>query len=115
MSVLHSYRFRRLVVPLLVLVSTLLLAAGISSAPLPEWWTDTGTKIIDSNTAEEDNYAPANLGQLKNVATQAKKHLDTVPVLSGSARAEITALVNGFQNDPATDYAPVSADAAQWW
>lgn len=39
----------------------------------PGWWTTSGLKTSDPAS----DYSPANVGQLKNFAWQAKKHLDT--------------------------------------
>ncbi len=72
----------------------LLLAISVSFAASPQWWSDTETKILDAE-ADAENFAPANLGQLKYVAKKAKAHLDArLPGGSGSA---ITNLVNSFE------------------
>ncbi len=47
---------------------------GAMAAP-PAWWSDPPTAIIEPG-ASENNYAPANIGQLKHVATQATKYLE---------------------------------------
>ena len=50
----------------------------------PDWWSDEDTEILASGVTEA-NYSPANLGQLKHVAKQAKKHMDeTLPGGAGS-------------------------------
>ena len=65
----------------------------LNAAP-PPWWTEENTRIIEPG-AVENNYAPVNLGQLKHVATQAKKHLDAV--LPGGAGPAVDALVSSFE------------------
>ncbi len=45
---------------------------------LPEWWPE---EILTSPpTPSPENYTPANLGQLKHMATLAKAHLDEMLV-----------------------------------
>lgn len=64
----------------------------------PSWWTDSGTAIIDAEASHDasENYAPANLGQLKNVAAKAKLHLDNY-LPDGGAGDEIDILIAGFE------------------
>ena len=93
-------------------VGLLTLGLSVAAAP-PAWWTNSGTKIVDSQW-QPNNFGPVNQGQLKNVATQAKKHLDIA--LAGfhdaqgitGAGAAVNALVAGFQNNPNTNYAPAN-------
>ena len=63
-------------------------------AVAPSWWSDTGTQILEEEGSEE-NYAPANLGQLKHVAKMAKEHLDES--VAGGAGSTITTMVAGFE------------------
>ena len=72
----------------------LLLSVALLPAPPPAWWTDSGTAIVDPD-AEPSNYSPANLGQLKHVAKQAKVHLDER--LPGGAGAAINGLIESFE------------------
>lgn len=74
----------------------------------PAWWTNSATQVIDPNSDHSTaaNYAPANLGQLKNVARQAKLHLDTY--LPGGAGTQIGDMVTAFSTDPAVNYAPIN-------
>lgn len=90
----------------------LLLAAPILAAP-PAWWSDPQTQVLDTaNPATlEDNYAPANLGQLKHVAKQAKAHLDAN--LPGGAGTSISTVVAGFGGNLTAEqrlanYAPIN-------
>ncbi len=69
-------------------------SAPAIAAP-PAWWTDDNTRIIAPGVSSE-NYAPLNLGQLKFVASQGKKHLDLQLAAVGGAGPQIAALVGGF-------------------
>lgn len=91
------------ILPLLVIFA--LCADGVAAEPA--WWRETGTRIIDE-TGAENNYGPANLGQLKNVATQAKTHLDTALAPIGGAGPDVDAVVNPFVSDPASNYSPAN-------
>lgn len=86
--------------------SVLLVISGASlvAAP-PGWWTAPATAIIEPN-ADENNYAPANLGQLKHVAAQAREHLDAT--LPGGAGTAVTTLVESFTDDPETNFSPIN-------
>lgn len=88
---------------------------SISAAP-PFWWTDdqANTRILQQGSVAE-NYAPANLGQLKWVASQAKKHFDVELAPFGGAGSEIDALVASFtppgghtEATRAANYAPAN-------
>ncbi len=79
----------------LFLVGWLLLpTTSVLFAASPQWWSDTETKIIDDE-ADAENFAPANLGQLKHVAKKAKAHLDKK--LPGGSGAVIVNLVDSFE------------------
>jgi hypothetical protein len=94
--------------------------AGSAFAANPAWWTDPATKIIDNGAgvshAVSENYAPANLGQLKKVATQAEKYLS--PILPENAqKAAVEAKLAEFAPDDgvaftaaelAENYAPLN-------
>lgn len=83
----------------------LLHAAPLGAAP-PAWWSDAGTKILDTENPATtgENYAPANLGQLKQVAKQAKAHLDSH--LPGEAGTAINDLVANFEPKSGQSYTP---------
>lgn len=83
-------RYRPLALTLLLLAP----AARLPAAP-PAWWSEAGTTILAPGQPAQ-NYAPANLGQLKQVATQAKKHLDAQSMAIGGAGPAINALVANF-------------------
>ncbi|AHF93188.1 sugar-binding protein [Opitutaceae bacterium TAV5] len=83
-----------------------LLAAGLLSAfsfqffslfgQAPDWWTQQG--VIDP-AATPDDYAAANIGQLKHIATQATAEMNAK--LPGGAGEAINALVTSWQQPPA--------------
>ncbi len=75
----------------------------------PDWWTNTtiGTNFIDG-AATPQNYAPLNLGQLKNVASKAKLYLDTQFRWQGGAGTAVNATVSGFGNTTALNYEPAN-------
>ncbi len=81
----------------------LFLASGSALAE-PDWWTDPATRIIEPG-APVNNYAPANLGQLKNVATQAKLYLD--PLLPANAqKTAVETKLAEFAPDAGIAYTP---------
>ena len=82
----------------------LFLTVVAAYAP-PTWWSQGSTNIFVAGAAA-NNYGPVNLGQLKHVATQAKKHLDVALPASGGAGPEVNAMVAAFTNDPGTPTAP---------
>lgn len=59
-------------VALLALIET--VTAGAADAPA--WWATSGVVVTNDLNNPTDNWAMANVGQLKNMATQAKVHLD---------------------------------------
>lgn len=77
-------------------------AAAVLAAP-PGWWTNWDTRIVNSGTGAND-YGPVNAGQLKHVASQAKKHMDQH--LVGGSGTAVTALVNGFSGS--NNYATIN-------
>jgi len=84
------------------LLTAFIYVAGwaLATPPQPGWWTDTtnGTAILNGNTANDQ--ALANLGQVKFVASQAKKYLDFKLSGNGGAGPDINALVFSFSPDP---------------
>lgn len=96
----------RLVGRQLLNICTPLLTLGVvisTSSASPEWWDESSTRIVEEN-GDEDNYAPANLGQLKHVAVQASKHLDDH--LSGGSGPAIQAMIAGFEPRSGQGYSP---------
>ena len=67
-----------------------LMAIGLA-ADYPQWWIDSG---VVNQQATVNDYAAANAGQLKWMATKAADHLDAG--LPGGAGPEVTDLVTGF-------------------
>lgn len=94
-------------IPLTGLLCLLGLAA-IARATDPAWWTNSATQVVDPNAdhSASANYEPANLGQLKNFAAQAKTYLDAN--LSGGSGQAITTMITGFSTDPTINYAPAN-------
>ena len=88
-----------------LLLCALVSFPALLFAPPPPWWTEAPTRIIDSQAATAP-LSPVNLGQLKHVAAQAKKHLDTVYGSYGGAGPEIDALVAAFSKDASINTAP---------
>lgn len=106
----HSFAPSRLRGNLLFFLLPAICVTVLWAAP-PAWWSDSQTQILDTANPTQDNYAPANLGQLKHVVKQAKAHLDVT--LPGGAGTAITTLVTGFggnltieQRD--ANYAPIN-------
>lgn len=76
----------------------------------PTWWSEEGTRIVEED-GEENNYSPANLGQLKHVAKQAMEHLDAN--LPGGSGTSVHGLVTGWASgttpeEIAANYAPLN-------
>ncbi len=95
---------------LLFLLLPAVCATVLWAAP-PAWWSDPQTQILNTTNSTEDNYAPANLGQLKHVARQARTHLDAT--LPGGAGTAIDTLVTGFGGNLTAEqreanYAPIN-------
>lgn len=90
--------------------SLLLMAVAFVSpafAAQPAWWFASDTGFIDPEASHSNihNYAPANVGQLKKVAVQAKKYLDKV--LPGGAGTEVNAMIAAWSSN-ADSYAPIN-------
>lgn len=79
-------------------------AAVLPAAAYPAWWSAPGSRILEAGAPAHD-FSPANLGQLKNVATQAKNYLDFVLASGGGAGPEINAICQ-FTNSG--NYSPVN-------
>jgi len=97
---------------LAALTATLLSAALLArllAAP-PAWWSDSTTRVLvpTGSGPIADNYAVANLGQLKHVATMAKKHLDQHLATWGGAGPGVNAVVAGFAVGTPDNYAPAN-------
>ncbi len=81
------------------------LCIGSWSLADPGWWSDPGTKILVEGSYDANDHAPANIGQLKHVASMAKAYLDAELVTVGGAGAAVEALFPFSQSD---NYAPVN-------
>jgi len=74
-----------------ITVHVTLLPENVSMGP--QWWTDYN---VWNPGAETHDYAAANAGQLKHMATRARDAMDEL--LAGGAGSNINTLVDGFQN-----------------
>gem|GEM_PF-5779111 len=88
----------------------LCLLAFVTSLPAqqnPTWW-DEVIRSGDDHSIEA-NYRPANLGQLKNVAEQARLHLDEELASLGGAGEVIQNLIEEWEPVvPSQNYAPIN-------
>lgn len=81
-------------------------AASSRSQQDPEWWEDVLRSGDDDSI--ESNYAPANLGQLKHFADQARIHLNQAAYGFGGAGSELETLVASWPSASAGNYAPIN-------
>ena len=74
-------------------------------AAAPAWWAQRGVTVA---SVSPDDYAPANQGQLKNIAKAAVAEMDAK--LSGGAGDELHDLVNGWSipSPQTNDFAPLN-------
>lgn len=92
-------------------IFTLALATLLAAQP-PGWWSSSSNPVVDPNATTsgvDQNYAPANLGQLKFIAKQAKLHLDAN--LNGGSGSAINSLVSGFTPQQGVSYTQAELDA----
>ncbi|AHF92925.1 sugar-binding protein [Opitutaceae bacterium TAV5] len=103
---------RRCCLVLTLLLVGLISVLGFQALNLlkaqPAWWMQQG--VLDPAAAPDD-YAAANIGQLKHITTQAAAEMNAH--LPGGAGPAINALVTSWQQPPATgvtrdDYAAVN-------
>jgi hypothetical protein len=73
----------------------------------PSWWTNPNSLVLVPGQAQK-NFAVANLGQLKWIATCAKAHLDAV--LPGGAGTEVNDLVATFKPQAGVSYTQAEID-----
>jgi hypothetical protein len=76
----------------------------LSFAAAPAWWAQRGVTVTNA----PDDYAPANQGQLKNIAKAAVAEMDAK--LSGGAGNELHNLVNAWSapSPQTNDFAPLN-------
>ena len=74
-------------------------------AAAPAWWSERGVTVAN---AAPDDYAPANQGQLKNIAKAAVAEMDAR--IPGGAGQELHDLVDGWSTPSAqtNDFAPLN-------
>lgn len=104
---------------LLTLTSTLLIGVVIAQA-YPQWWLDRGVVSsqppaapgesghdpVTDNAWMADNYAVANLGQAKNLASAAFTTMDEAE--DGSAGSAIEDTVGAFSTAPEDNFVPLT-------
>lgn len=93
-----------------VLLTLSALSVGLTAmASDPAWWTDSAhsTNFIDTGAAS-NNYAPLNVGQLKNVAARAKTYLDNQLASVGGAGPTINAMVANLTTNATLNYQPAN-------
>jgi hypothetical protein len=90
---------------LIALTSGLILSPLAFAPPYPTWWTTRG---VINPSANPDDQAAINQGQLKNFARAACEEMEAV--LAGGAGVEIRTLVATWESPGATtdDYLPVN-------
>ena len=83
------------------------IAPGDASWPAsyPNWWynaADPANGVIDATKPifNQDNYSPLLVGQLKHIASEAQKELDSALATVGGAGPEIDALVQPWLQNP---------------
>jgi len=91
-------------------LAVLLVLANLSALPAapPGWWLEEDTRVVSEENAPND-FGPVNIGQLKHMATQAKKHLDAF--LPDGAGPAIDTLVSGFEPRSGVSYSPEELQA----
>lgn len=77
------------------LLTTLSLQSVIADSQLPEWWAHQ--QVL--TTAAKDDYAAANLGQLKTLARKAARELNEF--VPGGAGSQINTMIAGWETNPA--------------
>lgn len=94
----------------LLFAGSALACFGIQAAHgqyVPSWWVDPVAPVLDP-AKPQDHFAPATTGQLKWMATQAKRHLDNT--LSGGAGSAVNAIVNEFKPKAGVTYTQAQLD-----
>ncbi len=104
---------RRFLLSLILFLLSATTWADSEPAAYPQWWLDRGVVNAQPPTPTDfnyeawmqANYAPANLGQLKMIASGAKAELDAVLAPVGGAGPVIDSVVSLFSTDPSDNYA----------
>lgn len=101
----HDSRNALTALRLLVTTAAAALLPLLLHGSAPSWWMQRG--VLTENTGPDD-YAPANQGQLKNIARAAVDEMDAK--LTGGAEDELHALVAGWSMPGAmtNDFAPLA-------
>lgn len=96
----------RVAVRVLTALAICIVVPLLTYAATPSWWSERGVTVA---TATSDDFAPANQGQLKNIASAAVADMDAK--LPSGAGDELHALVSSwsFPSSQTNDFAPVNA------
>jgi hypothetical protein len=86
-----------------VVVVVCLAGVSLQAQTDPGWWSSGVTR-----TGTANNYGPLTLGQLMNLADQARIHLDTEAGAVGGAGPEIEEMVAGWPDNPPSAYRPAN-------
>jgi len=86
-----------------VVVGMCLAGVSLQAQTDPGWWSSGVTR-----TGTANNYGPLTLGQLMNLADQARIHLDTEAGAAGGAGPEIEEMVAGWPDNPPSAYRPAN-------
>ena len=89
---MKKYKSHTTTILLLILASS-----NLPSAEPPAWWAEQGAI---NPTVETDDFAVANIGQLKQLASQAATSMDQAYESIGGAGPTITALIDSWRADP---------------
>ena len=106
----HTYRGRLL---LIGLYFSVFICGYVFASDYPSWWTNRNVII---NTASTNDWAAANLGQLKWFATNAYDELESK--LPGGAGTNISVMVSGFSlsnNEVAINIGQLKNVSAPFW
>lgn len=98
------------------LMKTSVLYAAIAAltvctthAAPPEWWGKHATRVLEPSVTA-DNYAPANLGQLKLLSKKAMYHMEIGLYLQGGAGPSVRGVVEGFKPQSGVTYTPTELE-----
>ncbi len=80
----------------------MMFTIAVALAGYPQWWTDRG--VVDANAASTNDYAAANQGQLKHIATAA--HGEFSDKLTSVDLSVVSNMVIGFSGS--NDYAALN-------
>lgn len=83
----------------------MLLAAPSTGLADPAWWSDPATTIFSGAPQDNENWAPANVGQFKHVASQARQYLELTLAQGGGAGVGVR---NATKFNNSENFAPLT-------